>query len=83
MPCNTTVWGRRTSLNVQKVLWTLDELGIEYEHRNAGGSFGGLDDPELVAMNPNGLIPVLRDEQGSVWDRTYASWIQLAQSLDF
>lgn len=68
MPCNTTVWGRRTSLNVQKVLWTLDELGIEYEHRNAGGSFGGLDDPELIAMNPNGLIPVLRDEQGSIWE---------------
>jgi glutathione S-transferase len=63
-----TVWGRRTSLNVQKVLWTLDELGIEYQHRNAGGDFGGLDDPAFLAMNPNGLVPVLRDEQGSVWE---------------
>ncbi|MGL4233953.1 MAG: glutathione S-transferase family protein [Casimicrobium sp.] len=64
----TTIWGRRTSLNVQKVLWTLDELDVEYERRNAGGSFGGLEAPEFLAMNPNGLVPVLRDEQGSIWE---------------
>jgi glutathione S-transferase len=68
MPPTTTIWGRRTSLNVQKVLWTLDELGLEYEHRNAGGSFGGLDTPEFLAMNPNGLVPVVRDEQGFFWE---------------
>jgi glutathione S-transferase len=38
-----TIWGRRSSFNVQKVLWTLDELELDYEHRNAGGSYGGLD----------------------------------------
>lgn len=63
-----TIWGRKNSFNVQKVLWTLDELGIEYEHRNAGGSFGGLDDPQFRAMNPHGLVPVLLDEQGAVWE---------------
>lgn len=63
-----TIWGRRSSLNVQKVLWTLDEIGLEYEHRNAGGNFGGLDDPEFLAMNPHGLVPVIRDEEGSVWE---------------
>lgn len=68
MTSSITVWGRHTSFNVQKVLWTLDELGLQYEHKNVGGSFGGLEDPEFLAMNPHGLVPVLRDEEGSVWE---------------
>jgi glutathione S-transferase len=63
-----TVWGRRSSFNVQKVLWALDEIGLRYEHRNAGGSFGGLDEPEFLAMNPHGMVPVIKDEEGSVWE---------------
>jgi glutathione S-transferase len=68
MTKQNTLWGRRTSLNVQKVLRTLNELGIDYQHWNTGGEFGGLDDPSFLAMNPNGLVPVLRDEQGPVWE---------------
>lgn len=68
MTPSLTVWGRRSSFNVQKVLWTLDELSLTYEHRDAGGSFGGLVDPDFLAMNPNGLVPVIRDEEGSVWE---------------
>ena len=63
-----TIWGRRSSFNVQKVLWTLDELGLRYEHRNAGGSYGGLDAPEFLAMNPHGRVPVLRDGDLVVWE---------------
>lgn len=63
-----TIWGRRSSFNVQKVMWTLDEIGIAYEHKNAGGSFGGLDDPAFLTMNPNGKVPVINDENGSVWE---------------
>ncbi len=55
------VWGRRNSINVQKVLWALAELGLSFERRNAGGSFGGTTSAEFKAMNPNGLVPVLRD----------------------
>ena len=62
-----TVWGRRSAFNVQKVLWTLDELGLQYEHRNAGGSFGGLNAPEFLAMNPHGRVPVLVDGELTVW----------------
>jgi len=68
MPTTLTIWGRRSSFNVQKVLWALDEIGLKYEHRNAGGSHGGLDDPAFLAMNPHGLVPVIRDEEGSVWE---------------
>ncbi len=55
------VHGRRSSINVQKVLWALGELGIEFQRESIGGSFGGNDKPAYRAMNPNGLIPVLQD----------------------
>jgi glutathione S-transferase len=54
------VWGRRNSINVQKVLWTLAELELPFERRNVGGSFGGIT-AEFRAMNPMGLVPVVRD----------------------
>ena len=57
-----TVWGRATSSNVQTVMWALAELGVAHERIDAGGPFGGLDTPEFAAMNPNRLVPVLRDE---------------------
>jgi len=64
-----TIWGRHTSSNVQKVLWAADELGLGYDRVDVGGKFGGNDAPEYRAMNPNGLIPVLRDTDGSIhWE---------------
>lgn len=63
------IWGRASSVNVQKVLWAADELGLAYEHINVGGKYGGNDTPEYRAMNPNGLIPVLQDTDGSLhWE---------------
>ncbi|WP_251977290.1 glutathione S-transferase family protein [Salinicola avicenniae] len=63
-----TVWGRRSAYNVQKVLWLADELGIEVAHRPVGGSEGGLDTPDFLAMNPNGRIPVIEDGETVVWE---------------
>jgi glutathione S-transferase len=62
------VWGRRNSLNVQKVMWLIAELNLEHAHINAGGSFGGLDTPEFLAMNPHGRIPVIVDGGTPVWE---------------
>lgn len=56
-----TVWGRRSSINVQKVLWTLGELGVRFTQESVGGSFGGNHDADFLQMNPNGLVPVIRD----------------------
>lgn len=56
-----TVWGRRNSVNVQKVLWALEELDVPYVRENVGGSFGGNRDADFLAMNPMGLVPVIRD----------------------
>lgn len=56
-----TLWGRRNSVNVQKVLWALEELDVPYTRENVGGSFGGNKDADFLAMNPMGLVPVIRD----------------------
>jgi glutathione S-transferase len=62
------VWGRRSSFNVQKVMWLVGELGLEHEHIDAGGSFGGLDTPDFLAMNPHGRVPVIREGDATVWE---------------
>lgn len=62
------VWGRRSSANVQKVLWALEEIGADYEVEERGGRFGGLDDPAYLAMNPNGLVPTIRDGDLTLWE---------------
>lgn len=63
-----TVWGRATSGNVQIVMWTIAELGLEHERLDIGGSFGGNNTPEYKAMNPNGLVPVVRDKGVFLWE---------------
>ena len=63
-----TLLGRRTSLNVQKVLWTLLEIGIPFEHEELGGRFGGLQTERFLALNPNARIPVVVDGETVVWE---------------
>ena len=62
-----TIWGRLSSCNVQKALWALAQVGVDYLRIDAGGYFGGLDTPEYLAMNPTGQIPVPRDGDVSLW----------------
>ncbi len=63
-----TVWGRTNSLNVQKVLWTLGELGLEYERIDAGMQFGLTDTADYRARNPNGLVPTIDDDGLVLWE---------------
>ena len=63
-----TVWGRRSSFNVQKVMWLIGELGLEHRHIPAGGEFGKLDTPEFAAMNPMRRVPVIDDGGTIVWE---------------
>ena len=62
------IWGRISSVNVQKVVWAVDELGIEYERIEAGGAFGKTKTPEYQAMNPNSLVPVIEDDGFVLWE---------------
>ena len=63
-----TVWGRSTSSNVQIVMWALAELGLDVDRLDVGGAFGGTATPEYRAMNPNGLVPTLRDGDLTLWE---------------
>jgi glutathione S-transferase len=63
-----TVFVRRSSFNLQKVMWLVGELAIEHRHIEAGGQFGGLDTPQFLAMNPHGHVPVIDDGGTIVWE---------------
>ena len=62
------LWGRRTSINVQKVMWVLAELNLEYDRLDLGGSFGGLTDTSYVKINPHQKVPTLVDGEVVVWE---------------
>jgi glutathione S-transferase len=62
------IWGRKNSINVQKVMWTVGELGLSHERVDAGGPFGGLDTEEFRAMNPNARVPVIEDDGVTIWE---------------
>ena len=60
------IWGRTDSSNVQKVLWCCGELDIEFERVDWGGKFGGNNDEAYREMNPNGLVPTIKDGERKV-----------------
>ena len=62
------VWGRRSSANVQKVMWLVGELQLAHEHIPAGGPYGVVSEPRFRAMNPNGLVPVIEDDGLVMWE---------------
>ena len=62
------IWGRTDSSNVQKVLWCCGELDIEFERVDWGGKFGGNNDEAYREMNPNGLVPTLKDGDFVLWE---------------
>ncbi|HEX8588693.1 glutathione S-transferase [Pseudomonas sp.] len=62
------IWGRKNSSNVRKALWIAEELGLDYESLNAGGAFGVIDQPEYLAKNPNGVVPMIEDGEFVLWE---------------
>jgi len=62
------IWGRNTSVNVQKVMWAVGELGLAHERMDVGGSFGKNNEAPYLAMNPNGLVPTLEEDGFVLWE---------------
>jgi len=62
------VYGRKNSINVQKVLWCCAELGVPFERIDRGGEFGGTATPEYRAMNPTGRVPTIDDGGFTLWE---------------
>jgi glutathione S-transferase len=62
------IWGRTNSINVQKVMWAVGELGRPHERIDVGGAFGGLDGADYGALNANRRIPTIEDGDVVVWE---------------
>jgi glutathione S-transferase len=62
------IWGRTNSVNVKKVLWAAEELGLKYERIDAGLQFGVNKTPAYLKMNPTGLVPTMEDDGFVLWE---------------
>ena len=62
------ILGKASSINVRKVLWACAEIGVPYEREDWGSGFRPTDTAEFLALNPNALVPVIRDENGVLWE---------------
>lgn len=62
------LWGRITSINVRKVVWTAQELNLPLQRTDAGGAFGLVREPQYLARNPNGLVPLIEDGDVVLWE---------------
>ena len=58
------IWGRISSINVRKVVWCAQELGLDFQRTEAGGKFGIVQSDEYRAMNPNAMVPTIDDGEG-------------------
>jgi len=62
------ILGRASSINVRKVLWVCAELQIPFDREDWGTGFRETDTPEFLSLNPNGLVPVIRDGDFVLWE---------------
>jgi len=63
------IWGRRSSSNVQALMWCVGELGLAHERIDAGFTYGVVDRADYLAMNPNATVPTLVDgDSPPLWE---------------
>lgn len=62
------ILGKRSSINVRKVLWCCVELDLPFRQEDWGGSFREVNSGEFRALNPNALVPVLIDDNFVLWE---------------
>ena len=62
------LWGRISSINVRKVVWAAQELGLTMQRTDAGGQFGIVKEPDYRQKNPNALVPLIEDGEVRVWE---------------
>ena len=62
------IWGRISSINVRKVIYTAQEIGLAFERVDAGSEFGIVKTPTYLQRNPNALVPLLEDGEVELWE---------------
>lgn len=68
MTASLAIWGRISSINVKKVVWAAQELGLDFERIDAGRAFGNTQTAEYLSHNPNGSIPLIDDGGFMLWE---------------
>ena len=56
------IFGRKSSCNVQKVIWLCSELKIDFETKDYGGKYGRTKEEAYKSLNPNSTVPLIEDE---------------------
>jgi glutathione S-transferase len=62
------LWGRLSSINVRKVVFTAQLLDLPFERIDAGAAFGITQTRAFLARNPNALVPLLEDDGFALWE---------------
>jgi glutathione S-transferase len=62
------IFGKASSINVRKVLWTCAELQIPFEREDWGSGFRSTNDSEFLALNPCAMVPVIQDGDFTLWE---------------
>lgn len=68
------IWGRISSINVRKVVWCTQELGLAHTRIDAGGRFGIVQTPDYRALNPNALVPSIEVDDDAVSGGAFRLW---------
>ncbi|MGI9384510.1 MAG: glutathione S-transferase family protein [Methyloligellaceae bacterium] len=63
-----TIYGRANSINVRKVLWLCEDLGLAFERHDYGRGYQDTNTPEFLKLNPNALVPTIVDGDTVVWE---------------
>jgi glutathione S-transferase len=56
------LYGRKTSINVQKASWVLGEAGLDFDWIDKEGKPGSIDTPDYRKLNPQVRVPTLDDD---------------------
>jgi len=62
------ILGRITSINVRKVTWTADLIGLSYRTEIWGLPHRDPREAEFLKLNPNAQVPVILDDGFVLWE---------------
>ena len=55
------LYGRKTSINVQKVSWSLCELNLDFKWHEENGKIGHVNVKNYEQINPQLIVPTIND----------------------